>query len=280
MGIAIFTVALSGGSAKAMRVPRIELLHEVRIADAQVLLSDLLPGNAGASLRTQAQEISLGAAPQPGNTRVLERSALLDSIGASPDVVAKIAVPERIVVSRDARPVTVQEVVAAILRALGRGGIAGAAGLHPEDVLFQTQVLVGPGDAGLQVLRAEFDSGLRRARFLLWASRDPEVLPFFVTASLTGNPALPPAHFVTGLGHAAGKANLAPARAFAAKQEFLVSPGERATLVLSSAALRMFVDVDPLERGSLGQQVRVRMANTGKVVNARVDGHAHLEVNF
>jgi flagella basal body P-ring formation protein FlgA len=40
------------------------------------------------------------------------------------------------------------------------------------------------------------------------------------------------------------------------------------------------VDVVSLERGTLGQQIRVRMMDTGKVLNAQVDGRDHLDVKF
>src|SRR5258708_38617276 len=121
-GFAIFAAAWFGTPANAMRAPRIELMREVRVTGMSVLLSDLLPRGAGVSLRARAGEISLGAAPQPGNTRVLERSGVLEDIGASREVAAEIAVPERIMVSRDARPISVQEVLTAIRNALEHSG--------------------------------------------------------------------------------------------------------------------------------------------------------------
>jgi Chaperone for flagella basal body P-ring formation len=280
LGVAIFTAACSGISTNAMRIPRIELLHEVRVTGASVLLSDLLPAGAGISLRARAEEISLGAAPQPGNTRVLERSGVLENIGASQGIVAEIAVPERIVISRDARPITVQEVFTAIRNALERSGISAAAYLHPEDILLQTQVLVGPGDAGLEVLRSDFDTGLKRGRFLLWPSHDPKVLPFFVAVRFAGDLPLAGLAAVKEGSRAVSQHGLLSAAARSSKAEILVSPGEQATLILHSDALRMIADVVPLERGTMGQQVHVRVMDTGKIFSARVDGRAHLELNF
>jgi Chaperone for flagella basal body P-ring formation len=279
LGVAIFA-ACFGVSTNAMHLPRIELLHEVRVSGASVFLSDLLPVGAEGSLRARAQEISLGAAPQPGNTRVLERSGVLGNIGASQDVVVEIAVPERIVVSRDARPITVQEVLAAIQNALEHSGISAAANLHPGDILLQTQVLVGPGDAGLEVLRSDFDPGLKRGRFLLWPSHDPKVLPFFVAVRFAGNSPLPALHSFTELTRTASKQGLHSVPGLIAKAEVLVSPGEQATLLLRSDTLRMIADVVPLERGTMGQQIHVRVVDTGKIFSAQVDGRAHLELNF
>ena len=278
-GIAIFTAACFGAATNAMRLPRIELLREVRVVGANVLLSDLLPVNAGVSLRARAGEISLGAAPQPGNTRVLERSGVLENIGASQDVAEEIVVPERIMVSRDARPITLQEVFAAIRGALDHGGISVAANLQPEDILLQAQVLVEPGDAGLEVLRSDFDTAMKRGRFLLWASHDPKVLPFFVAVRFAGDPRL--AVPVTQLNRTSGgKPDLPRVPVVLANGEVLVFPGKQATLLLHSDALLLMADVIPLERGILGQRVQVRVVDTGKIFRAQVDGRAHLELNF
>jgi hypothetical protein len=280
MGTVIAVAMFSEGSARASRIPRIELLHEVSVAGTRVLLSDLLPANASGSLRTRAAEISLGAAPQPGNTRVLERDAVERQVSARQEVLLEVAVPERIVVSRNSRPITLTEVFEAIRTALQHNGITSAETLQPEDILLESQVFVGPGDSGLQVMRMDLDRGLRRARFLLWPSHDPKVLPFFVTARLGGELPMSPFRPSTEFSRLATPPAIVAVSARPVKQEILVAPGERATLMLRSDALRIFVDVVSLERGTLGQQIRVRMVDTGKIFNAQVDGRAHLEVKF
>jgi hypothetical protein len=280
LGVAFLAGAVCGASTNAARIPRIELMREVRVAGANILLSDLLPAGAAVSLRARAGEISLGTAPQPGNTRVLQRIGVLEDLSPRGDVAAEIAVPERIVVFRETRPITLQEVLSAIRNSLEHGGISATANLHPEDILLQTQVLVGPGDAGLQVLRSDFDAGLKRGRFLLWPSQDPKVLPFFVTVRFAGNSPLAAVRAVTKLSRTASKHDLQSAPPRSAKAEVLVSPGEQATLLLQSSALRMIADVVPLERGTMGQQVHVRVVDTGKIFSAQVDGRAHLQLKF
>jgi hypothetical protein len=279
MSVAIATVIFSGVSARAARVPRIELLQEVRVTGARLLLSDLLPENVSGTLRARAAEISLGAAPQLGNTRTLERAVLMNDFRVSPDILAEIAVPERIMVSREARPITMAEVLGAIRKALERSSVRAGEALHAEDILLQSPVFVSPGDAGLQVMRMDLDAGLRRARFLLWPSLDPTVLPFFVTARLDGDLPRSPVHAAEHE-RSPESPKMSSAAKPLAKPEVLVVPGGRATLVLRSATLQMIADVAPLERGILGQQIRVRVLDTGKIFNAQVDGPAHLEVNF
>src|SRR5216684_818052 len=86
----IVFVMLSAGSAHASRIPRIELLREVSIAGTRVLLSDLLPAGAPESLRTRAGHISMGAAPQPGNTRILYRDSIERRFSASEGVLEEV----------------------------------------------------------------------------------------------------------------------------------------------------------------------------------------------
>jgi hypothetical protein len=280
LGVAILAGACLGVPTNAMRAPRIELLREVRITGTGVLLSDLLPAGAGKSLRARAEEISLGAAPQPGNTRVLERSGVLENISVTNGVAEEISVPERIVVSREARAITVQEVFTAIRSALDHSGISAAANLHIDDILLQTLILVAPGDAGLEVLRSDFDAELKRGRFLLWASHDPRVLPFFVAVRFPGNLPFMGLRTAPSLSRVVNSRVVPVALAGSAKTEVLVSPGEQARLLLHSNTFRMTADVVPLERGTMGQRIHVRVMDTGKIFSAQVDGRAHLEMNF
>jgi hypothetical protein len=272
--------ALSAIPANAIRAPRIELLREVTVSGAAVALSDLLPANAGESLRAQAGEVSLGTAPQPGNTRVIGRGGILNEMAGKKDLFEAIEIPESVTVSRDARPVLLAEVFAAIQRALAQVNASAAKSLSPENVLLESQILVKAGDPGLQVLRSDFDPGMKRARFLLWPSGDPAVLPFYVSAVLPefSGPAVIIDRMRSAISLNDRRAARAPARS--PKPEILVSPNASATLLLRSAALNMIVDVTPLERGTLGQQVRVRVADTGKVFRAEVDGRGHLEMKF
>jgi flagellar basal body P-ring formation chaperone FlgA len=284
-GIALLGVAITagpsfGGSTSAMRVPRIELLSEVLVTGADVLLSDHLPAAARVSLRARAEEITLDSAPLPRNARVLTRSEILENISTSREVAEEVNIPERIVVSRDVRAITVEEVCAAIRNALARSGFSEAAELNPGDILFQSQILLGPGDAGLEVLRSDFDAGLKRGRFWLWASNHPKVLPFVVAVRFAGS--LPPAglHAAPELSRARSASDMRRVIERTAKAEVLVSAGEQATLLVHSSSFRMMADVVALERGTMGQRIRVRVLETGKIFSAQVDGHAHLEMNF
>lgn len=208
----IANVLIFGGSAHAARLPRIELLRAATVSGTQVLLSDLLPAGAPESLRTLAADISLGAAPQAGNARVLERDAVERDASASLQVLSEVSVPERMVVSRDERPITLSEVFTAIRRVLVQNGMPSAGTLRAEDILLESQILVRPGDAGLQVMRMDFDRGLRRARFLLWPSHDPRVLPFYVTARFGAGLPSTPIQLITQISRSGNDSGVASTR--------------------------------------------------------------------
>lgn len=280
LGAVVASFLLSGFSVRAERLPRIELLRAIAVAGAHISLADLLPATAPDSLRAQAAEISLGAAPQPGDTRTLQGDVIERSVSADhPDLLSQVVVPARMMISRGARPITLAEVFAAIRAALQQSGVPAADAVRPEDILFQSQVFVSPGDSGLQVMRMEFDRGLRRVRFLLWPSHDPKVLPFFVTARIGGQLPMAPVHSTIESGPLIDHAAPVPGASREVSAPILVTRGERATLVLTSDALRMYVDVISLDSGTLGQRVQVR-TDAGKVFSAQVDGRAHLAVRF
>lgn len=280
---AIAAVLICGGAAHAARLPRIELLRAASVSGTQVLLSDLLPAGAPESLRTLAADISLGAAPLAGNSRVLERNAVERDAGASPGLLSEVSVPERMIVSRDERAITLYEVFTAIRLALKKSGVLSAGSLRPEDIFLESHILVLPGDAGLQVMRIDFDRGLRRARFLLWPSHDPQVLPFYVTARFTTGLPLTPISSGLQIGRSARDSGV-PEQANTGQRptmhDILVEQGEQATLSLQSTGVRIFVDVVSLEKGSLGQQIRVRLPDSTKILKARVDGRSSLEATF
>jgi flagella basal body P-ring formation protein FlgA len=60
----------------------------------------------------------------------------------------------------------------------------------------------------------------------------------------------------------------------------LVDPRQFARLHLSSPSARMLLVVRPLQRGHLGETIRVRLLSSGKTLQARVAGKDSLEADF
>jgi flagella basal body P-ring formation protein FlgA len=96
---------------------------------------------------------------------------------------------------------------------------------------------------------------------LLWTSKEPQVLPFYVTVEGlldTGEPT----HHLTS------------------PPIVLVTAGQPAKLVVETATLRMTTLVTPLESGVQGQLIRVRNLDTRRVLRAEVVGKGLLEAEL
>lgn len=288
--VLLTAAALGATQARAETELRVELLGRVSVSGKQVLLSDLLPRTASEKLRLAATEVSLGRAPQPGSERSIGRADIQHALVGYTGTFNSLSLPNRIMVSSAARSITVDEAYQAIRAQLRRSNNAAAESLRPEDVQLGAQVFVRPGDAGLRVMRVDVDAILGRARFLLWPANDPEVVPFFATVRFdkasderlahSDAARLSPISARSAPGLAAERRSMLAETTRAAIRETMVQPGQRAVLTMENAKMQITVDVVPLERGSLGQSIRVRMADSGKIVTAEVIGRARLEAQL
>jgi hypothetical protein len=89
-------ILLFGALTMAAQPRAVQLLPEVTVQRESILLSDLLPGEAGAGLQVEAQQVLLGRSPQPGSFRVFTREQLLHRLGDQ----FEFLVPEQVVVRR------------------------------------------------------------------------------------------------------------------------------------------------------------------------------------
>jgi hypothetical protein len=174
----------------------------------------------------------------------------------------------------------------------------------------QAPVFVTKTDPGLEVKRVEADRVQRKIRFLLWTSKEPQVLPFYVTVVELNRMAAwgsgygeqdadSPifAHFRVEPWRTWGDLMKSPGwrgegstlvtahqkgstRPGMASPMVLVAAGKPAKLVVETATLRLTVPVTPLESGVKGQLIRVRNLDTQRVLEAEVVGEGLLEAEF
>jgi len=267
--VVAFLAPFLAAPANSASLPRLGLLPEVAVTGASLSLCDLLPPDASAQLRSQAMEISLGASPQPGARRVLDRDFVDRAIAADLRIAPQVAVPERVLITRNVRLIDLQDVFQAVRGFLKARKSAAADSLGVDDLALEAQVFVGPGDPGLRVLDVSVDAARRYVRWKLSASNDPEVLPFYAGARIGDASLFSPRAYPRTASASVAAAARKPQR------ESLIAPGQRATLNLQSDALEMVLDVLCLDRGGVGQQVRVRL-ESGKILTATVDGPAHV----
>ena len=286
---------------------KVALLGEVEVRDSSVFLSDLLPAHLSASVRVPARKIRIGSAPAPGTERIFEGEKIAVRLG--PDLASEISIPRQIVVHRAGRPISREEVTAAIRAALSRNGFV-ASDLQPEDIRTLPTVMAASDSPDVRVRRMDFDNNLKEARFLM---AQPGTVPFLVTAQMGDRllaavaaretaPAPTPG---TGDSFAesatAGSVGAEPdgrleelitqrsrkdsfvgevSDSAATGSVTLVEPRKMATLCISSSAMQMLLDVTPLEKGALNQTIRVKVPVTGKVLHARVVGEQRLSATF
>jgi len=197
--------------------------------------------------------------------RTIVRGELEDLLRAEPELLASLSLPERIVVSRSHRELTSHELSVAISDATGHPGMPDAPPANLQDLRLSAPVYVTTDDPGLKVLRVEFDPLRQDTRFCLWASKEPDILPFYVTVA--GGSALPARPMLVA------RRDLASGE-IASASDFMVQPGKAATAAVGHGS-RMALAVTPealagrAARASIkaGQIVTASMFRTVVMVN-------------
>jgi hypothetical protein len=253
---------------------RIALLANTEIQGDSIVLANLLPGTVSRRIREAAQTVSLGAAPQNGATRQFTREALTAAISSSGLSPADFVIPESVTIRRGSRLISLEEIYSAIQSSLAKNPVPGIPPFQLRDLTLNADVRVPSGDAGLQVTQISFDQFIGRARFRLWPRSAPGVLPFFATAKISSAvPASPSASkLLTIAAHSSVTLD--------SSASVLVLPGRPARLHLHSSNMDMLLQVFPLQRGYLGEVIRVRLAGTGRTMQARVAGDAYLDATL
>lgn len=259
--LAVLGTAWAANSAAS----RIRIRDEVSVGGERFTLADLLPPDTAEPLLTGARSIPLGYAPLPGATRVLYRLSVERRMQQHPKLISEIEVPERVLVRRKARLLTGDEIYRAIRDSLEKNGkcTSGVCANLSAEALRWPAIHVTQEDSGLRVTSMEFDARRRRTRFRLWASLEPASHPFDVFAQPMGGSHLPP-------GKAQGRV----------RNDALVFPGRAATLVFEGPGVRATTSVVALERGGMGQRIRVRRVENRAVIVGEVIGAQRLRARL
>lgn len=253
---------------------RITLASSAEVQGDSIVLANLLANDVSRRFRAEAQQIALGAAPQPGSARVLTRGAIASAIATAGLPVDDFKIPEAVNIRRGNPAISRDKILAAIQSALARNSIAGINVADLHDLSFDASLALPSGDPGLEVTQISFDHGLGRLRFRLWPRLAPNALPFYVTATaekLSKN----------NVRMSAPAPRLVSARVGFSQPvspgPILVSPGQLARLHLRSPDLDMLLEVRPLERGRFGDVIRAQLPGTNRTFQARVTGNNYLD---
>jgi hypothetical protein len=255
----IFTSRLA--QASPLRIP---LLSSAEVQTDAIVLANLLPPGASPLLRSTAQKISLGAAPQTGSTRVLSGEIVGEAVTRTGFSRESFLIPESITVRRSSRFLTRDDVFAAIQLALAMNPQPQLATLTPDDLFFDSSIRVPDMGVSLKVTQIVYDEFIDRVRFRIQPKITSGILPFFVTAPVRL------AEINTPASYSIVNAALFSLNSADAALPLLVDPRHLARLHLHSPNFDGLLDVRPLQRGHLGEIIRVRLPYTGKTLQVRV----------
>lgn len=248
---------------------RAALLSDVEMRADTVLLAHLLPEHVSEELKQEATGVSIGSSPRPGTIRRLQRSEVLSALVAHGLPPTAFDIPQSIQIRRQARELTGEEVWAVIRASLSQKPDEKLADLKPENLHFDTSILVPQEGMQLKVTQMAYDPLLGQARFRLSSSSKRALNPFYVTANFGPSGSDAPA----GINLRETPEGIAPGMA-------LVEPKRPATLRLHSTNAMSLLRVQPLTAGRLGEVISVRLLRNRTTLRARVVGFGLLDATF
>jgi hypothetical protein len=265
----ILTICLSGTTSQAAR-PGISHLADTEIFGDVILLSHMVPRAAALSVYPPAEGVVPTVSPQRGTSCAVGGAG--ESAGQEKTAAANIT--SRISAKRMERLVTREEVFDAIQAFLATPQNSSLP-FHAQDIHLGPAVWVPVKEALLAVTQNKFDPLTGCNWFRLRSGALPELLPFYASICTTRliekKSSLPQIAFARLTSAPHGSEDSSP---------FLVEPGHPARLLVSSPDSQMILLVHPLQRGRLGESVRVRLEGSVKTLTGQVTGLAHLEQTY
>jgi hypothetical protein len=261
MGCLLFLMLIGGeGSGQ-----RLELRGMVEVRRETVLLSDLLPAGSSPLIREASAAVDLAASPKLGSLRVIEGAGIAKALSAQPELLDKLAIPDRVLVRRAGFPVARGAIVGAIQSFYQGSGQN--VDLEDAELHWDSGWATDNANPKLEVERAFWDAARRRWQCWMRAeSHGPDFLVELVAPKL----------FVAKV-QAPTAAN-APSESKA--ESALMKVGTKAWLVAESGGVRMQTEVICLESGGIGQQIRVRSVSGHRVFRAEIVGDKLLQARF
>jgi len=213
-------------------------------------------------------------------------AALTDARSADVPLHKALVTPSQeseVIPRREPRPISRMEIFQAIQNDLAKRGISDREELKPGDLKIQSSVPVVKTDMGLQIKAIRYDPIRRETVFELWASQEPQYLPFEVTTRrdpqslgvrlvLAGTPVDAGRGARPTISQGGSRAGSKPA--------VLAKPGKPATLIMLGQNARITTTAVPLQPGNKGQCILVRESTTARVMAAEVVDEGLLRTSF
>ena len=311
--------APAGMAAATLASAAVPLRSIASVRADVVRLSDLVPDGVSDSLRQQASTIILGNAPQPGLRRVIQGAFIARQLNSVPELSSSFQIPAEVVVAREYRQLSLEEIFPAIQVALEQSGCADLLSPSVGDLELPAPVRLTGADSRAEVTGMELDSLRGQFRFRLRLTGDHLRAPFYAlvrapaAVSKAARQSLNPSQQSIGEGldgrnapegvacHSfdSHREPLPSANELRTKKEspkpvgarervtqahprppMLVKLGQSATLLAGGPGMEISFPVIPLQPGAQGEAIRVRSLATDQVLKATVIAPNLLQLTF
>ena len=249
---------------------RIALMADTTIQSDTILLSHLLPPLAPLDIRQRAENVVLGTAPEIGNLRALSREFLEASLQDADFQPESFELPEVAIVRREGRRIAKEDVLPILQNYLDARSGGVPVKINLDEISLQASISVPQGATRLRVSEFAFDNLLGCARFRISSSSNPKAPPFYACLSMPH--ASPPG--VADRRHTSRDSSRAP------NAPRPVESRRLAVLYMHSENSSAMLTVRPLQSGSVGETIRVRVPANGHTLLACVTGLDRLEAVF
>jgi len=243
----------------------VTLLAQVEVAGQTIRLSDLLPGDAPKGMLRTGAEVELGQAPRLGSVRVLNPAEIELALENRPDLLPRLAWPERIAVRRIGYLIPAEAIREAIARRLPGGAVQSWKRVAAGPLEVRSLV---PNPA-LRVEGTDWDERQKRMQVYLRCSRPSECGRFVVYVDQPQSRTARPEKEVRPASNSSLKRPGHPLDSIE-QTPVLLHAGQKATLFLEDKQVRISLRVICLQGGRLGERIRVLDTAGRRVFRAEV----------
>ncbi len=245
--------------------PGFRLLESATVSSDEVLLSEFLPPGITESFRRAAERVLLGPAPALGAVRQFSRDEIIMAChSAAIPCSSLFELPETVTVRRIGRFLTSADLLPLISKEFGNQSTLAA-----NDISLPGSIQLTGNVPRFHVVSAKKDVLLKSTTIRLAAQAGSSVVPFDVQVR---------PQFIHPR-TASTVATVATGAATEAEID-LVDPRRPASLSITSLQSQLLLRVRPLERGVIGQTVRVRISGGSKTFRATVVAQDSLAAHF
>jgi hypothetical protein len=245
---------------------RVRLRTEVTVEGKTLRLCDLLPDDAGTGLKTAAESLSLGRAPEIGSLRVLSANKLRQAIAEIPLATTEIEIPEQVVVRRVGWRLQTEN----IIRTLAHSKFTQGLDFSKAKIVLPPGFTTAMANPQFEVTGFNSNSGHQNLLASMRCRERGACGSFLVELLNVPAGAVPSRELKLGSEKVAE-----PSRSSVAGP-VLVHPGRLALLVIEGDGIRITQPVMPLKSARLGEVVLVSDPQTHRSSLAQVSGKGML----